>query len=96
MIFQSVNLLILVKPTPYSALKVRDELSASTKIFFKKCIQKCCLYKTKTKRQKNIIEMELVNAHAAGIDIGNSEHIVVMPEGSGKERVRKFGTMTCN
>ncbi len=51
---------------------------------------------TKTKKEKNIVEMTLVNPHAAGIDIGDTEHVVAVPEGSHKERVRKFGTMTCD
>lgn len=51
---------------------------------------------TKTKKEKNIVEMTLVNPHSAGIDIGDTEHVVAVPEGSDKERVRKFGTMTCD
>lgn len=53
--------------------------------------------KTKKKAEgKNIVEMPLVNAHAAGIDISDKEHVVAVPEGSAAERVRKFGTMTCD
>ena len=51
---------------------------------------------TKTKKEKNIVEMTLVNPHSAGIDIGDTEHVVAVPEGSDKESVRKFGTMTCD
>ncbi|MDQ6890199.1 MAG: IS110 family transposase, partial [Bacteroidota bacterium] len=50
----------------------------------------------KTGKQKNIVEMIMVNPHAAGIDIGDKEHVVALPEGSHTERVRKFGTMTCD
>src|SRR6266536_1861522 len=45
---------------------------------------------------KNIVEMALVNAYAAGIDISDKEHVVAIPEGVAAERVRKFGTMTCD
>ena len=50
----------------------------------------------KTEKQKDIVEMSLVNPHAAGIDIGDTEHVVAIPEGRDEERVRKFGTMTCD
>lgn len=45
---------------------------------------------------KNIVEMPLVNARAAGIDISDKEHVVAVAEGRATERVRKFGTMTCD
>lgn len=44
----------------------------------------------------NIVSLPLINEHAAGIDISDKEHVVAVPENSGKERVRKFGTMTCD
>ena len=50
----------------------------------------------KKAKQKNIVEMALVNSNSAGIDIGDTEHVVAVPEGRDKERVRKFGTMTCD
>ena len=50
----------------------------------------------KTEKQKDIVEMTLVNPHAAGIDIGDTEDVVAVPEGRDKERVKKFGTMTCD
>ena len=50
----------------------------------------------KTGKQKDVVEMSLINRHAAGIDIGDTEHVVAVPEGCGKERVRKFATMTCD
>ena len=40
--------------------------------------------------------MEVVNPYSAGIDIGDKEHVVAVPEGLAPERVRKFGTMTCD
>lgn len=55
------------------------------------------LKKTSKKEKKpNIVEMPLVNPNAAGIDISVKEHVVAIPEGSGTERVRCFGTMTCD
>jgi transposase len=53
--------------------------------------------KTSKKAEKqNLVSMELVHAHAAGIDISDSEHVVAVPENVCKERVKKFGTMTCD
>lgn len=40
--------------------------------------------------------MPLVNAHAAGIDISDKEHVVAVGENICEERVRKFGAMTCD
>ena len=44
----------------------------------------------KTEKQKDIVEMTLVNPHAAGIDIGDTEHVVAVPEGRDKERVKSL------
>jgi transposase len=49
----------------------------------------------KTSNQRSIVEMSLVNPYSAGIDVGDTEHVVAIPEGIDKERVKKFGTMTC-
>jgi transposase len=49
----------------------------------------------KTER-KNIVEMLLVNPYAAGIDVSDTEHVVAVPEGADKDRVQKFGAMTCD
>ena len=51
---------------------------------------------SKAPKQKNVVEMPLVNPYSAGIDIGDTEHVVAIPEGIDKERVKKFGTMTCH
>jgi transposase len=40
--------------------------------------------------------MPLVNEHAAGIDISDTEHVVAVPESVCSDRVRKFGAMTCD
>lgn len=45
---------------------------------------------------KNIVMMTLVNPHAAGIDISDTEHVVAVPDGADTERVKKFGAMTCD
>ncbi len=55
------------------------------------------LKKTLKKEKKpNIVEMPLVNPNAAGIDISVKEHVIAIPEGRATERVRYFGTMTCD
>jgi hypothetical protein len=50
----------------------------------------------KARKQKDVVEMSLVNRHAAGVGIGDTEHVVAVPEDCGKDRVKKFGTMTCD
>ncbi len=53
--------------------------------------------KTSRKTQKkNIVSLPLVNAHAAGIDISDKEHVIAVGEHVCAERVRKFGAMTCD
>ena len=52
--------------------------------------------KAKKSNQKNVVEMPLVNPYSAGIDVGDTEHVVAIPEGISEERVKKFGTMTCH
>jgi len=51
---------------------------------------------SKKTENRNIVSMELVHAHAAGIDISDTEHVVAVPENICKEGVRKFGAMTCD
>jgi transposase len=51
---------------------------------------------SKKTENPNIVSLPLINEHAAGIDISDKEHVVAVPENIGKERVRKFGTMTCD
>lgn len=50
----------------------------------------------KETEKQNIVMMEMVHAHAAGIDISDTEHVVAVPENICKDRVRKFGAMTCD
>jgi transposase len=52
--------------------------------------------KSKKTKAKNVIEMPIVNPYSAGIDISDREHVVAVPEGLSTERVKKFGTMTCD
>lgn len=52
--------------------------------------------KSKPAKQKNVVEMAVVNPYAAGIDISDREHVVAVPEGADEKRVRKFGAMTCD
>jgi hypothetical protein len=37
--------------------------------------------KTKTAKTKSIIEMPIVNPYSAGIDVGDKELVVALPEG---------------
>lgn len=52
--------------------------------------------KSKKKKQKISIESdwELINPHAAGIDIGSREHWVCVPASATANNVRSFGTFT--
>ena len=53
---------------------------------------------TKSKKRKKKVHidqgLEMVNRHAAGIDIGSREHFVCVPQGSCEQNVRQFGTYT--
>jgi transposase len=51
---------------------------------------------SKETKKQNVVSMEMVHAHAAGIDISDTEHVVAVPENICKDRVRKFGAMTCD
>lgn len=51
---------------------------------------------SKKAETKNVVTMALVNPLAAGIDIGDKIHAVAVSEGADCERVRTFGTMTCD
>jgi len=48
----------------------------------------------KKQKTKNIVEMPIVNPYSAGIDIGDKEHVVAVPEGLSDKRVVAFGAMT--
>jgi len=52
--------------------------------------------KAKKKKVEDIISMQVVNPYSAGIDVGDKEMVVAVPEGLSDTRVRIFGTMTCN
>lgn len=52
--------------------------------------------KAKKTKAKRVMEMIIVNPYAAGIDVSDKEHVVAVPEGVTTERVRNFGTMTCD
>jgi transposase len=51
--------------------------------------------KTNQKKQ-SVVKMPLVHSDAAGIDVGDTIHAVAVPEGRDEDRVRSFGTMTCD
>src|ERR1700690_1663776 len=48
------------------------------------------------KPSQDIVGMPLVHARSAGIDVGDTLHSVAIPEGIFAERVKTFGTMTCD
>ena len=48
------------------------------------------------KHLPDVVTMPLVHPRAAGIDVGDSLHTVAIPEGISAERVRTFGSMTCD
>jgi len=62
------------------------------------------MHKETTKRSKeaekkdsrNVVELPVIHLRAAGIDIGDREHAVAVPDVNGKQKVRTFGTMTCD
>ena len=44
-----------------------------------------------------IVAMTLINPFSAGIDISDKEHVIAVAEGlADEQRVRAFGTMTCD
>lgn len=50
----------------------------------------------KKEKKKLVVEMPIVNAYSAGIDVGDKEHVVAVAEGLCRERVRSFGSMSCD
>lgn len=45
-------------------------------------------------KKKDVVEFDLLNPDAAGIDIGSKEHYVAVPKGRDTDHVRKFGSFT--
>lgn len=52
--------------------------------------------KKEAKPKQDVVNMPLVHALAAGIDVGDTFHVVAIPEGIFVERVKRFGSMTCD
>lgn len=52
--------------------------------------------KKEPKPGQDVVSMPLVHARAAGIDVGDTFHAVAIPEGIFAERVKRFGSMTCD
>jgi transposase len=52
--------------------------------------------KPKNAKSKTDMVFSVVNPYSAGIDVGDKEHVVAVPEEIDRERVRKFGTLTCD
>jgi transposase len=51
---------------------------------------------TQPKKNRSTSGLPLVHPNAAGIDIGDNFHVVAVPEGRDKERVKTFGSMSCD
>ena len=52
--------------------------------------------KDSKKKKRTIVEMPMINANAAGIDVGDTMFMVAVPEGRDTVRVKEFGTFTCD
>ena len=52
--------------------------------------------KKEAKLEPDIVSLPLVHPRAAGIDVGDKVHSVAIPEGIFCERVKTFGSMTCD
>jgi transposase len=52
--------------------------------------------KKAAKQLPDVVSMPLVHPRAAGIDVGDTLHSVAIPEGIFAERVKTFGSMTCD
>lgn len=52
--------------------------------------------KTKKEQKQDTVTMPLINANAAGIDIGDTLMAVAVPEGRDTVRVKTFGTFSCD
>jgi transposase len=54
--------------------------------------------RSKKKKQKVSINQDWprIHAHAAGVDLGSSEHWAAVPESAGQPSVRRFGTFTAD
>jgi transposase len=49
-----------------------------------------------SKKNPDVVTLPLVHPRAAGIDVGDKLHSVAIPEGIFAERVKTFGSMTCD
>jgi transposase len=52
--------------------------------------------KKSVKKTQNASPISIINPNAAGIDIGDTMHVVAVPDGRSEKTVREFGTMTCD
>lgn len=51
---------------------------------------------SKAKRNQQVVSLPVINAHAAGIDIGDKMHVVAVGPKLDPLPVREFGTFTCD
>ena len=52
--------------------------------------------KKEAKGKQDVVNMPLIHPLAAGIDVGDTFHVAAIPEGIFAERVKRFGSMTCD
>jgi hypothetical protein len=51
---------------------------------------------TRSRKSKGWESLPALNRNAAGIDVGNAEHHVAVPEGRDEQPVQKFGSFTAD
>ena len=52
--------------------------------------------KSSDQKTQKASPISIINPNAAGIDIGDTMHVVAVPDGRRERTVREFGTMTCD
>jgi transposase len=52
--------------------------------------------KTKMQPEQEVVTLSVIRPNAAGIDIGDTMHVVAVPPGRSNEQVKKFGAFTCD
>ena len=54
------------------------------------------MIKDAKEKSKKIVAMPLINANAAGIDVGDTQFSVAVPKGRDVIQVKEFGAFTCD
>ena len=74
---------------PYRRSNILSCIRAKNFCFLKfKSINKV---KAKKQKAKNVVELPVVNSYSAGIDIGDTTHVVAVADGLATERMQTFG-----